>query len=296
MQEGYCKLDRDIPNLVPHLRFSAGLSAIRKITCCRLTKTRIRFRIVTNTENKINFADVESRRGFIGKRRMSVGRRIYYFLGLPVLLAILKLFWWSYRIEKVIGEDVVEEMLADGKVYAPCYWHQHTVLCLSMMHDWIRRGLKLGFIVSPSVDGEVPARIARSWGAEVVRGSAKRTGALAMRDIHAVLKNGFSIVTAADGPLGPKNKFKLGVVLMSRIGSAPMIPVACAADRAWYLSRWDDFMIPKPFARIVLAVGKPHVIPARASMEELERQRIAMQNATISLTELSEETLRQHRG
>ena len=245
---------------------------------------------------KINFDDVESRRGFVGRRRMSTGRRIYYFLGLPVLLTLLRLSWWSYRIEKVIGEDLVERVIADEQVYAPCYWHQHTVLCLNMLRNWMRQGFKAGFVVSPSVDGEVPARIASSWGAEVIRGSAKRTGALAMRDIHTVLKKGFSIVTAADGPLGPKYEFKLGVVLMSRIGSAAMIPMACAADRAWYLRRWDDFMIPKPFARIVLAIGEPRLVPAGATLDELEAHRSGMQDAMLSLAKQAEEELRNGNG
>jgi lysophospholipid acyltransferase (LPLAT)-like uncharacterized protein len=247
---------------------------------------------MTGENGKIDFDDVESRRGFVGKRRMSTGRRVYYFFGLPLLLALLKMIWWTYRVEKVIGEDVVERVLAEDKVYAPCYWHQHTVLCLHMIRSWMRRGFKAGFVVSPSVDGEVPARIARSWGAEVIRGSAKRTGALAMRDIHAVMNKGVSIVTAADGPLGPKYEFKLGVILMALVGSATMIPIACAADRAWYLKRWDNFMIPKPFARIVLAVGEPHEIPGGRSMNELEEHRKAMQDAVMWLKARSEEALR----
>ena len=251
---------------------------------------------MTDKKRKIDFDDVESRRGFVGKRRMSIGRRVYYFVGFPLLLAVLQMFWWSYRIEKLIGDDVVERLLADDKTYAPCYWHQHTVLCLQMLHGWMRRGFKAGFVVSPSVDGEVPARIARSWGAEVIRGSAKRTGALAMRDIHAVMKKGVSIVTAADGPLGPKYEFKLGVVLMASVGSAAMVPIACAADRAWYLKRWDNFMIPKPFARIVLAVGEPRLVPGGSSMEALERQRKDMQDAVMSLMERSEEALRANKG
>jgi lysophospholipid acyltransferase (LPLAT)-like uncharacterized protein len=255
-----------------------------------------RFDRMNKSPKKTNFDDVESRRGMVGRRRMSGGRKLYYFLGMPVLLGLLRLFWWSYRVQTVIGADIVERVLANDKVYAPCYWHQHTVLCLNMMRNWIHRGFRAGFVVTPSVDGEVPARIARSWGAEVIRGSAKRTGALAMRDIHAVMKKGVSIVTAADGPLGPKAEFKAGVVLMARIGSAEMIPIACAADRAWYLNRWDDFMIPKPFARVVLAVGEPQVIPAGSSMEDLETHRKNMEDAVKSLTERSEKALAAAKG
>jgi len=244
-----------------------------------------------NIPDKNSFDDAELRRGEHGKRRLSFGRRLYYALGFHLLRITARLLWSTYRIEAFIGEDVANRVIDDGKVYAPCYWHQHTILSLYLFRTWIKRGFNAGFIISPSVDGEVPARIAEAWGAKVVRGSAARTGALAMRDIREILKQGTSIVTAADGPLGPKCEFKAGAVLMSRIGDAPMIPIACAADRAWYLNRWDKFMIPKPFARIVLAVGEPQRVPAGASMEQMDEQRKNMQDAINSLVEQSRQVL-----
>ena len=108
-----------------------------------------------------------------------------------------------------------------------------------------------------------------------------------MRDMHNVMKEGTSIITAADGPVGPAYFFKSGVIMTSRIGNAPMLPIACAADRAWYLKRWDDFMIPKPFAKIAVAVGEPHSVPSGVSKEGLEAEREAMQNAVNALFELS---------
>ena len=159
------------------------------------------------------------------------------------------------------------------------------------LKEWIGRGFKACFLVSSSVDGEVPDRIARSWGAEVIRGSANQTGALVLRDMQQMMKRGISIVTTADGPSGPKHVFKPGAVLMARIGGAPMVPLACAADRAWYLKRWDDFMIPKPFARVVLAIGEPITVPRDASKELMESLRTSMENATKALTDQSESLL-----
>lgn len=238
-----------------------------------------------NTE-KPNFQDVEARRK-PGSRRMSGGRRFAYAIGTPVLMALVRLLWWTCRIETVIGADIVERVIADRRPYVPCYWHRDILICLMTIRGWIRRGFAAGVIISASVDGEVPTRIARAWGADVIRGSATRTGALAMRDMHQVMKRGTSIITAADGPVGPAYHFKPGVLLTSRIGSAPMLPMSCAADRAWYLDRWDEFMIPKPFARIVVAVGEPQEVPPGTSMEGLETQRVAMQDAVNVLAEQS---------
>jgi hypothetical protein len=246
---------------------------------------------MTDQSLKSNLQNIESRRSSSSMRRMSSMRRLYYFLGLPVLRGALRLLWWTYRVEKVIGKDIAERILAKGQVCGPCYWHQHHILCTIMLREWIRRGFKACFLVSASVDGDVPARIARAWGAEVIRGSANQTGALVLRDMHQLMKRGLSIVTTADGPSGPKYEFKPGAVLMARIVSVPLVPLACAADRAWYLKRWDNFMIPKPFARIVLAVGEPVNVPAETPLDRIDEYRMRMQNAVNRLTEQSKQEL-----
>lgn len=251
---------------------------------------------MTEQQKHTDFSDVESRRSSRSRREMSIGRRAYYFLGLPLLRAVFFLLSSTYRVEKVIGREIADRIVADrDAVYAPCYWHQHHVLCSNMMKDWITRGFKACFLISASVDGEVPHRIARAWGAEVIRGSANQTGALVLRDMQQMMKRGISIVTTADGPNGPKYEFKPGTVLMARIGGAPMVPMACAADRAWYLDRWDHFMIPKPFARVVLAVGDPITVPRGASKEQMEEYRLQMQYATNALMAESKQLL-DHRG
>ncbi|MGI9262003.1 MAG: lysophospholipid acyltransferase family protein, partial [Woeseiaceae bacterium] len=247
---------------------------------------------MSDPDSRSDHADAEARRGSRSGRKLTTGRRIYYALGMPVLQFI---FWFvsaTYRVQKVIGQEIADRIVADQEtVYAPCYWHQHHVLCSNMMRGWLRKGFRACFLVSASVDGEVPARVARSWGAEVIRGSANQTGALALRDMQAKIRSGVAIVTTADGPNGPKYEFKPGAVLMARIGGTPMVPLACAADRAWYLNRWDDFMIPKPFAKVVLAVGEPVTVPRDAAMDKLEEYRLEMQYATNALMAESKQIL-----
>jgi len=224
---------------------------------------------------------------------MTLGRRIYYFLGLPVLRGLIFLLVSTYRFQKTIGAHRIEPFINEGKPCAPCYWHQHHVIGSTLIRSWVRRGFKACFLVSASVDGEVPERIARAWGAEVIRGSANQSGALALRDMQRMMKNGYSIVTTADGPRGPKYEFKMGAILMARIAGVPIIPVGCAADRAWYLDRWDDFMVPKPFSRVVLAIGAPYDIPSDAPLDNLEPHRLAVQEAVMSLMRASEQVLQE---
>jgi lysophospholipid acyltransferase (LPLAT)-like uncharacterized protein len=214
---------------------------------------------------------------------MTRWRRLYYFLGTPLLRGLIRLLVCSYRYQPTVGAENIEPFIKGDAVCAPAYWHQHHVLCSSEVRRWISRGFKASFLISGSVDGEVPERIARAWGAEVIRGSANESGALALRDQHAMMKNGFSIVTTPDGPQGPQHEFKSGVIVMARIGGVPIVPVACAAERAWFLKRWDRFMIPKPFSRVVVGIGNPYEIPPGTPMNELEPHRLNVQRAVMSV-------------
>jgi lysophospholipid acyltransferase (LPLAT)-like uncharacterized protein len=247
--------------------------------------------LMTNPHTSDHFSSIDARRSPSSGRRRSLLRRTYYAVGMPVLQGLINLLFRSYRIHAVIGQDVVDRIIESGMPCAPSYWHQNLVLGNLFLRGWISRGFRAGVLISASVDGDVPAKIARSWGAEVIRGSANNTGALALRDMHGMFKRGISVVSIADGPTGPKSVFKTGVVLMARIANVPMVPIACAADRAWYLNRWDDFMIPKPFARIVLAVGEPIAIPRNTPVDKMEDYRLAMENAVNSLTQRSNEML-----
>ena len=238
-----------------------------------------------------DFDSIESRRSTASRRRMNFARRLYYFLSLPALRGLIRLLTATYRVERVIGAQHIEPYIGTESVCAPCYWHQHHVLGSTLIRSWVQRGFKACFLVSGSVDGDVPERIARAWGAEVIRGSANQSGTLALRDMQRMMKSGYSIVTTADGPRGPKYEFKMGTVLMARIAGVPIIPIGCAADRAWYLNRWDNFMVPKPFARIVLAIGAPYPIPVDAPLDGLESHRIAVQEAVMSLMADSNEAL-----
>lgn len=245
---------------------------------------------------KPDFDSVESRRSSASRRRMGMSRKAYYAIGLPVLRGLIRLLTSSYRIQRVIGAEHAEPYIASGQLCAPCYWHQHHVCGSTLIRSWVARGFKACFLISGSVDGDVPARIAQSWGAKVIRGSANQSGALALRDMQRMMKDGYSVVTTADGPRGPIYEFKMGAVLMARIAAVPIVPIACAAESAWTLKRWDNFMIPKPFSRVVLAIGEPYEIPRSTPTDALEPHRVAVQEAVMSLMALSENELKNSGG
>jgi lysophospholipid acyltransferase (LPLAT)-like uncharacterized protein len=219
-------------------------------------------------------------------RSLTPRRRLLYALLTPVVKLILYGIWASCRIKAIQGESNIDTVVARGKPFIPCYWHQMHFFGAWYMRKLIRRGLKIGFLISPSKDGEIPARIAKSWGAEVIRGSTTRAGAQTMREMfNIVVKQGISPVTTSDGPQGPLREFKLGDILLSQFTQAPLLPLAYAASRCWQLNSWDRFIIPKPFSSIVIAVGEPQSVDKTLKGDDLEAMRRQLQNQLNHLGE-----------
>jgi lysophospholipid acyltransferase (LPLAT)-like uncharacterized protein len=118
----------------------------------------------------------------VSTRRLTMGRRLAYALAAPLLLGLVRLWWASCRVVRVVGQEHLDAALAAHGSLLPCYWHQHELFCGRYLLLQRARGLLPGFLISPSVDGEVPARVATRLGARVIRGSSTRTGARALRD------------------------------------------------------------------------------------------------------------------
>ncbi|MET0280180.1 MAG: lysophospholipid acyltransferase family protein [Steroidobacteraceae bacterium] len=193
----------------------------------------------------------------VSGRRLTPLRRAMYAVLAPLGLALLRLWWGSCRIVRISGAEHLDAALAAAPSLLPCYWHQHELFCGRYLQQQIRRGFRLGVLVSPSVDGEVPAAIARRLGVHVIRGSSTRTGARALRDYYALLvKEGVSPVITPDGPTGPRYRFKPGALLLAQLSGRPLLPMAYAASRKWSFG-WDRFVLPWPGSRIAIAIGAP---------------------------------------
>ena len=190
-------------------------------------------------------------------RRMTRTRRFLYRLAVPLAVAIIRTWWRLCRVVRVVGSEHLDAALARAPSLVPCYWHQHALYCGKFLIEQHARGLAAGWLISPSVDGELGAMLLRRFGAAVIRGSSTHTGARALRDYYqALTRDNISPVITPDGPRGPRFKFKPGALLLAQMSGRPVLPMAYAASRAW-LIKWDKFVIPMPFARIAIAIGPP---------------------------------------
>ncbi len=209
------------------------------------------------------------------KRRLTRGRIFAYRIAVLLTALFLELVWRTARI-RVIGSERLEQLLREHGAVVPVFWHQHLLICARFLTDRSIAGLKPGFMISPSVDGEAPSMLARLYGAHVVRGSGSYTGVRAVRGVHqAIAKELISPAITPDGPRGPRFKMKPGAIFAAQISRKPVVPIAYAAKPARLLKTWDKFVIPFPFAKIRIAIGDPYTPDRRlddAQMEAAQRE------------------------
>ena len=178
----------------------------------------------------------------------------------------------TYKIEVrgVDQRDKAKALNPKGS-FVFAVWHEQVVSVLSG-HMWTEPYLALS---SRSKDGDYAAFVSEKMGFVAVRGSSKnrrkenKGGKEALLEYVTKVNQGISGGITVDGPKGPRQKCKVGVVLIAQQTGAPILPVVGIANRYWQFNSWDKFKIPKPFAKIVMLYGAPIQVAADASPEKI---------------------------
>ena len=166
---------------------------------------------------------------------------------------LLRLLSWTWRFREVRGEPW-RLLHAERKPFIVAVWHGELLpIC------WLLRGTGMSTMISEHSDGEIIARITERWGYRLVRGSTSQGAGRALLGMIRDLEAGREFVITPDGPRGPAGEAQAGALLASQRAGAPIIPLRAECESAWYLNGWDRFMIPKPFARVVMRYGEPWV-------------------------------------
>jgi lysophospholipid acyltransferase (LPLAT)-like uncharacterized protein len=174
----------------------------------------------------------------------------------------------AYRVHYRAGRPVIFA-LWHGRLLPPTYFHRHQAVVT---------------LASMSADGEYITRLLHRWGFEVVRGSSSRGGESALRDLVRLARAGRSVAITADGPRGPRERLKHGVLHTAQLSGAPLVPVGSAASRAWWFDSWDRFLVPRPFARLRVVYGDAIFIPRDADREALDRAARTIEGMIAELT------------
>jgi len=175
-----------------------------------------------------------------------------------LLYGIARLLLITYRI-RVTG-------MSERKRAASM--HAGGSFCLALWHEQLfgsvvaHKGQKFAPLASLSSDGDIATRVMSRFGFNTVRGSSSRGGPEAREQLVRATESGWFTAITVDGPRGPRRQVKSGIVDVARRTGVAVVPMITTADRNWVLRSWDQFKIPKPFARVIVRYGTPIPVPS----------------------------------
>jgi lysophospholipid acyltransferase (LPLAT)-like uncharacterized protein len=172
--------------------------------------------------------------------------------------------------------DPVDPRYRGQKIYI--FWHEYILFPI-----YLRGHNNLAMLLSQHNDADVLSRVAHHLGFEFVRGSSRRGGAAALRELLAKSQN-MNLTITPDGPRGPRRRLAQGpVYLASKLG-IPVVPMGFGYDRPWRFNSWDRFAIPRPFSRARAVVSPMMNIPPDLDRDGIEHYRVEVERMLNRLT------------
>lgn len=172
-------------------------------------------------------------------------------LGAYLIYIFICAIYWTMRV-KIVGQDTYRSLVQNEKGVIGIFWHGRMLLM-----PFLYPGNKISILISAHRDGEIIANVMKLFGFGLVRGSSKKGGSAALREMLKVLKSGGDLGVTPDGPKGPAEVVKPGVAETARMSGKCIIPTTFCASHCIRATSWDRFMIPLPFSKVVLYAGEP---------------------------------------
>jgi lysophospholipid acyltransferase (LPLAT)-like uncharacterized protein len=178
----------------------------------------------------------------------------------------------------IVGRPVTEN-------YIGALWHNRLLIFPIVLRRFFpnRHGAAL---ISASRDGDLLADGVQRFGYDVIRGSSSRLGASAILQLTQVLASGRDVVITPDGPRGPAYELGPGIIFLAQRSGAAVLPMNLEYSRCWRLGSWDRFIVPRPFSKVRVLIDEPHRVRSTTTPAEFESERLALQDAMMSLVEM----------
>jgi lysophospholipid acyltransferase (LPLAT)-like uncharacterized protein len=147
------------------------------------------------------------------------------------------------------------------------FWHEYIPLLM-----YLRGNCDLAMLMSRHRDADILSRLSLHFGFDFVRGSTRRGGDGALREmIHK--SRSMHLTITPDGPRGPRRELAAGCIYLASKLQMPIIAMGLGHDRPWRLSTWDRFAVPRPFARARIVASPRIWIPRDLDREGIEYHR-----------------------
>jgi lysophospholipid acyltransferase (LPLAT)-like uncharacterized protein len=164
------------------------------------------------------------------------------------------------------GQEHVDRLYAEGRRVIIAFWHAR-----QLMMPLTYRGTLAHILISQHQDGEIIARIVERFGFRAVRGSSTRGGVEALRELIRLGRSGVDLVVTPDGPKGPPQVAKMGVIQLARASRLPIIPLAFGCSKKNSLRVGTALWCRIPDRAAFSCGGRPYGSRRRAMQQSWKR-------------------------
>jgi len=199
--------------------------------------------------------------------------RLISTVGYPIIASLGSTFRW-----RVDGADQYQRVVGGGRRPIMAFWHGRI---LPATVYFKRRGIVV--ITSENFDGQWIAGIIERFGYGTARGSTSRGAVKALVQLKRDMAAGKPAAFTIDGPRGPARVAQPGAIWLAKATGNPIVPFHIESDRYWTANSWDRTMVPKPWARVAIAIGEPMEIDPRADGAAVEAGRLELESRLTSL-------------
>lgn len=175
----------------------------------------------------------------------------------------------AYYIIKFLSLTLKVRIIENGhdirKAHIYGFWH-NKLIAPTIFFRKIEKKVALS---SPAKDGELISVPLEKLGYVVVRGSSDKESVSSTIKLLKYIKKGYTMGTPLDGPKGPREKAKKGLLYLAQKTKTPLIPLGVYYEKKWILKKtWDKFEIPKPFSTINIILGEEIIIDSKKDIDE----------------------------
>ena len=166
-----------------------------------------------------------------------------------LLSGFIKILIKTTEYKVVQSEEAVKQKQA-----VIIFWHRKIIPTM-LSTDFLE---KKSSLVSSSKDGDILEEVLTRFDNLVVRGSSNKDNVKSLKQILKLIKTGFSIGIAIDGPRGPIYEPKSGALYIAMKTGLPMIPIGGYTNKKRIFKKaWDKFELPNFFSKSCYYVGDP---------------------------------------
>ena len=211
-----------------------------------------------------------------------IGQKFIGFLFYFITNLIAHSIRWEY-----FEQSKKSTIFKNKHKYIFCCWHNKLFLGPHLLP----RNRVINALQSSHSDGMITSVAFKYLGMNVILGSSKKGGMQAFRKMVKCIKSGESVAITPDGPKGPKEKVKEGIIKLAQITETSIIPLVWTTNKFKLINSWDNFVIPYPFSKGVYSFGKPIYVKKQINEYELETARKNLENEIKRLTKEVENKL-----